>query len=300
MFSAFGAKTLVMKSGCGSFAEELRQGSSILIFVPMYNCAAQIGRVIRQLAATKDLVERLAVLCVDNGSRDGTVEAARNALEQCPIDEVYICSNDENYGLGGSHKVAIGFARTHEFTHIIVLHGDDQGCIDDLLPLVRQGEHLRNDALLGARFQPGARLQNYSLVRTAANHVFNLLFSVAIGRRLHDLGSGLNMFACSIFDDEFHVHFADDLTFNYYLIAGLVHRGHAIRFFPIHWREDDQVSNAKLFSQGLRMLRLLGGLIVDRASILARDNRAVVRDSYPSTILFERRGEILTRERSVA
>ena len=65
-----------------------------------------------------------------------------------------------------------------------------QGAVVSAVSLrLRAGAHHDVDALLGARFMRGARLHGYSRVRTAGNHVYNLLFSLAGRRRLHDLGA---------------------------------------------------------------------------------------------------------------
>lgn len=259
----------------------------ILIFVPMYNCAPQIPRVIAQLSVATGLPQQLGVLCVDNRSTDTTLAAAEAALDHAPIPTRYLLKNDGNYGLGGSHKVAFEFARTHGYDHVIVLHGDDQGSLAELVPLIAAGEHEKQDALLGARFMRGAHLQGYSLLRTTANEMFNLIFSGVAGKRLYDLGSGLNMFRRSIFDGGFHLLYADDLTFNYYLVFGLSDRRLRVRFFPISWREDDQISNAKLFGQGLKMLRLLRQRIASKRRFHEIEHRAQPRQAYPSTLIRE-------------
>lgn len=258
---------------------------TILVFVPMYNCAAQIPRVIAQFDRAADWPFDVALLCVDNRSTDDTLRVAEAALEASPVREKYLLQNDENYGLGGSHKVAIDHAATHGFAVFVVLHGDDQGGFRDIAPYIEDGTHHRLDALLGARFMPGATLQGYSRLRTAANHVFNLIFSGIARHRLHDLGSGLNLFRTAIFADGFERRYADNLTFNYYLIFGLADRNLRYRFFPIHWREDDQVSNAKLFSQGVQMLKLLRQRLLAPRRFHADDHRAVPRDAYPATVI---------------
>lgn len=259
----------------------------------MYNCADQIGRVIRQCETSHARMARagidITVLLVDNRSRDDTLERACAALDQAPFP-VWCLRNDANYGLGGSHKVAIGFALEHGFDWLVVLHGDDQGSLADLVPWLETGAHLTHDALLGARFQKGARLEGYSRLRIWANRAFNLVFSVVAGRRLYDLGSGLNLFRTIMFRDRFDLRLADDLTFNYYLILVLAARGADFRFFPITWREDGQVSNARLFSQGLRMLRLLANRITDKNRFVTGEHRKEPRGAYPSTCMLHRVG----------
>ncbi len=249
----------------------------------MYNCAPQIPRVVAQFdnPAVKPWVD--AIVCIDNRSTDGTVEAAAAALADAPVPTRVILQNDENYGLGGSHKVAIEFAMANDYDHLVVLHGDDQGSITDLVPMLEAGAHEDVDFLLGARFLPGSQLENYSTVRTLANHLFNWIFSAVSGRRLHDLGSGLNLFGVDRFADGFHRRFADDLTFNYYLILALAARNERLAFFPLTWREEDQVSNARLGRMGLKMLALLGRRLADRRGFFQAEHRERPRASYPAT-----------------
>lgn len=257
----------------------------ILVFVPMYNCAGQVPRVVAQFDRSSEWPFDVALLCVDNRSTDDTLSAAEAALARSPVEEKYLLRNDDNYGLGGSHKVAIDFARGHGFDYLAVLHGDDQGGFADIVPYLSRGEHRTLDALLGARFMRDATLQGYSTLRTVANHAFNLIFSGVAGRRFHDLGSGLNLFRTAIFDSGFERRYADNLTFNYYLVFGLADRGLRYRFFPINWREDDQVSNAKLFSQGVQMLKLLRQRATSKKAFHAAEHRATAWPAYPSTVV---------------
>jgi dolichol-phosphate mannosyltransferase len=256
-----------------------------LVFIPAYNCEAQIGRVIADLSCLVDEPGQFSIVCVENRSTDSTLKIAESALEACPLPEKLLAQNVENYNLGGSHKVAFELARIEGYDHVIVLHGDDQGSIRDILPHLRAGRHKDLDALLGGRFMKGSTLQGYSALRTYANIAFNLIFSIVAGRRFYDLGSGLNLFRRAIFDDGFHLKFADNLTFNYFLIFGLADTGRRFAFFPINWREDDQVSNAKLFSQGLTMLSMLSQRIRSKNRFLKAEHRAVVRETYPTKII---------------
>lgn len=256
----------------------------ILLFIPAYNCAPQIGRVIAQLdPQVRGLIDEAIV--VDNQSPDETQARAIEALRALDGLRWSVLRNDQNYGLGGSHKVAIEHGRAHGFDWLLVLHGDDQADVRDITPRLRRGEHRAHDAFLGARFMRESRLEGYSRVRTLGNHVYNALFA-AVGRRgrLHDLGSGLNLFRLARFADGAHLRFADDLTFNYHLTLHMLARGWRIRFFPISWREEDQRSNVKLVSQALRTLRMLGEYLRDREGFLAADHRAPGRTYTAQTV----------------
>ena len=57
--------------------------------------------------------------------------------------------------------------------------------------------------------------------------------------------------------NEFYYKFPDRLTFNYCMILASNYYRHNIAFFPISWREDDQVSNVKMMSQAMNVLKML-------------------------------------------
>lgn len=256
----------------------------IMVFIPMYNCARQIGRVIGQFdEATQKRFARIVV--VDNRSTDDGAEVAAAALRGLKHVETVLLRNDENYGLGGSHKVAFLHALENGFSHVVVLHGDDQGSIADLVPLLDAGQHRTVDCLLGARFMAGSRLEGYSAFRTFGNYVFNALFSMGAGRCLSDLGSGLNLYKTQALGTRDWLFFADDLTFNYYMILASVARGWTFAFFPLSWREDDQISNVRLFRQARRTLGILGEFIVRKHRFLSRDHRAIPGRVYTATVV---------------
>ena len=110
-----------------------------LLFIPMYNCEKQITRVLNQL--TPEVCNYITeVIIVNNRSTDNGEEAIENYLESRNTGtKVKLIRNQSNYGLGGSHKVAFQYAIDHDFDYVIVLHGDDQGNIRDLVPYLKSG-----------------------------------------------------------------------------------------------------------------------------------------------------------------
>lgn len=251
----------------------------ILVFIPAYQCAAQIGRVLAQFRQIPAGVFS-EILVLDNRSVDDTIAAATRAMAQVSCCRVQVARNLNNYNLGGSHKAAFAYAREAGFSHVVVLHGDDQGRIDDLLPLLARGEHRRHAACLGARFMRGSRLIGYSHLRILGNHAFNALFTLVSGARVLDLGSGLNVFSRTIIDDEAVMRYSDDLRFNVYLLLDCIDKKKKLHFFPISWREDDQISNVKMFSQARKTLAIALQYWFKRAAFRTRDHRSKAHASY--------------------
>jgi glycosyltransferase involved in cell wall biosynthesis len=268
----------------------------ILVFIPMYNCERQIPRV---LARFGEDVQRLftEIIVVDNGSRDGSVEAAATALAKLSHLPGKVLVNDDNYNLGGSHKVAFDYARAHGFDYVVVLHGDDQADINDLVPLLNSGGHRGMDSLLGSRFMRGSRLHGYSRFRTLGNHVFNLAFSAASRRRVHDLGSGLNLYAVRYLEPRFYLGFPDTLTFNIHLLLAGIHRRSRFDFFPLSWREEDQVSNVRMVRQSLQTGRIALEYAKSPAAFLEKDWSSRPGRPYTSTVVAQVRGGQVDRTR---
>ena len=228
----------------------------ILLFIPAYNCENQIIRVLGQLDA--EIMRYITeVIVVDNRSTDNTglvIDSFRQRHPDFPLKHLL---NHENYGLGGSHKVAFSYAMKNDFDYVIVLHGDDQGSIEDFLPVLKRGYYRKHACVLGARFMQGSKLTGYSAFRTFGNIVYDFLFAAVIRQRVYDLGSGLNMYRVEELKSRYYEKFPDNLMFNYCMILAADYYGLDFKFYPISWREDDQISNVKMVSQATRVLKML-------------------------------------------
>jgi glycosyltransferase involved in cell wall biosynthesis len=257
----------------------------LMVAIPAYNCARQIGRVLRQFdAEVAPLFEEVVV--IDNRSRDGTIEAAIAAAKDNCLLPISVLRNEDNYNLGGSHKVAFARCLEKGYDGVVILHGDDQGRIADFADL--QDDIARTDArcILGARFHPRSSLNGYPLARIAGNIVFNWIYALCAGARVHDMGSGLNYYSRQLIERGIHLRMPDDLTFNNCMLLATYAARETVLFKPISWREEDQTSNARLVRQSLRLLNYLFLFVFDREKFLTEDFRAAPRTQYPSTQIF--------------
>jgi glycosyltransferase involved in cell wall biosynthesis len=263
-------------------------GERILVFIPAYRCQAQVVRVLDQFdPRVQALVD--TVMVIDNQSPDDTlacaIERGRTGLPACRF---IAWRNDANYGLGGSHKAAFRYAVEHGFDYLIVLHGDDQADIRDAVRQLEKGEHREVDCLLGARFMRGSELKGYSAFRTFGNRVYNAVFSVAARRGIHDLGSGLNVYRLAAFREFYYKGFPDDLTFNYVMLLASYARQQRVKYFPITWREEDQVSNVRLFRQASKVMLMLLEYLAGPTRFLSKDMRPKAFEAYSGNIVFSR------------
>ncbi|MGN0984177.1 MAG: glycosyltransferase family 2 protein [Gemmiger sp.] len=257
----------------------------LLVFIPAYNCEKQVPRVLEQLLDPRVAPWVGECIVVNNRATDGTEAAVQRWMQAHPAAPVRLLRNDENYGLGGSHKVAFGYAAAHGYGHLVVLHGDDQGAIADLLPILENGTYRHYDCCLGSRFMKGSRIQGYSTLRVVGNYGFNWLFSLVAGQRITDLGSGLNLYAVEPLKSRYYQKFPDTLYFNDCMILALCQLKQRVLFFPISWREEDQVSNNKLTSFGISLLRLCGEFLRGRDAFVRKEWRTKIIQDYTSTVV---------------
>lgn len=214
----------------------------ILLVIPTFNCANQITNVLNGISA--NLLERLhEVWVVDNRSSDETVIKAREAIGS--RKKIHIKIANVNNSLGGTHKIAFNEAINGGYTHVAILHGDDQANSDDLLPMIEILDNCLEYSILGSRFSRGSKLQGYGKKRIVGNLLLNSIYSLALKRKLVDLGSGLNLFAVNSLMQIKYSQFPNNLAFNYSLLISLVKSKADFIYYPITWREYGQVSNTR-------------------------------------------------------
>lgn len=250
----------------------------MMLFIPSYNCEKQVVRVLAQLDE-EVLPYFEEILVVNNRSTDGTEKAVLEYLKENPSLPVKLMRNDENYGLGGSQKMAFHYAVDHGYDYVCMLHGDDQGDIHDFIPMLEKKIYKKHDCVLGARFMKGSRLQGYSAFRTFGNIVYDFIFAFITKRRIFDLGSGLNMYSTKMLADSFFEKFPDNLMFNYVMILASHYYDHDIIFYPVSWREEDQVSNVKMVNQAVNVLKMAFSYMFNK-EVIKQEYREEPRDGY--------------------
>ena len=260
--------------------KDLEMKEKILVFIPMYNCEKQIVRVLDQLNGEIKKYISEAII-VNNRSTDNGEQAAIEKIKKMNAGfPIKVLKNRENYGLGGSHKVAFNYAIENNFDYIIVLHGDDQGSISDFIPLLQSGKYKEYDCCLGARFMKGSRLIGYSKLRIWGNYGFNLLFSLVVHKSVKDLGSGLNLYKVKTLKSKYYIQYPDTLYFNDLMILASCYYKQKMMFYPISWREEDQVSNNKLLNFSCSLLKLLWKYMKNKKNYIGQDMRTKKIDEY--------------------
>lgn len=152
--------------------------SSTWIVIPMYNEATVVGSVIKDLRRVFP-----NVVCVDDGSRDGSQQVARDAgavVVQHPI----------NLGQGAALQTGMEYAlQDPGMTSIVTFDADGQHKVSDAVDMVARIDSGEADVVLGSRFlddRTKLTLRKKVVLKTAA-----VQSRMATGMNLTDAHNGL-------------------------------------------------------------------------------------------------------------
>jgi glycosyltransferase involved in cell wall biosynthesis len=163
----------------------MNKGPSCLAVVPAYNEAATVGRVVRDV---RDRRADIDVLVIDDGSTDGTAEAASlagAAVVRLPF----------NVGIGGAVQTGFVYALENGYERMVQIDGDGQHDVAELGRL--EGPMAADptvDMVCGSRFLSTDLRYPAPISRRTGIHLFAFLLSRIVGQRVSDPTSGFRLY----------------------------------------------------------------------------------------------------------
>jgi glycosyltransferase involved in cell wall biosynthesis len=155
-----------------------------LLVVPAFNEEECLPVTLRELARE---APGLPVVVVDDGSRDGTAQAARAAGVPVLVLPV-------NLGVGAALQTGFRYALERGYDAVIQVDADgqhDPRSVPDLLAPLEDGQA---DLVIGSRFLVVEGRYRAPWARRIGIGLFSGLTSLAVGRRLTDTTSGLRAY----------------------------------------------------------------------------------------------------------
>ncbi len=161
--------------------------SKTAIVIPAYNAERTVGRTLARIAAAG--ITPGAVLVVDDGSRDRTVEVARRAGVEHHLP-VEILVHHRNRGYGGAQKTAFRRALERGFAIVMLVHADGQYAPEEYLSLLAPIDRERADMVVGSRVLGGALRGGMPPLRWLGNRLISALENLVFGLKFVEYHSG--------------------------------------------------------------------------------------------------------------
>jgi glycosyltransferase involved in cell wall biosynthesis len=152
--------------------------SEIAALIPALECEATIGAVVRGT-----LAHLSRVLVVDDGSGDGTADAAKAAGAE-------VLRLPANRGKGAALRAGLLALRERGASHVLTLDGDGQHLTEEIPALLRASREDPRAIVLGARQHPPGSL---APIRVFGNRFANRWVRIACGLELEDTQSGFRV-----------------------------------------------------------------------------------------------------------
>ncbi|HYC90138.1 MAG TPA: glycosyltransferase family 2 protein [Thermoanaerobaculia bacterium] len=152
----------------------------IHVVIPAYNEAEAVGPVVAELVARGH-----RTIVVDDGSRDGTGDAARR-------NGAVVLRHSVNRGQGAALQTGIAYALRHGAGVIVTFDSDGQHAAEDVDALVAPLLAGRADVVLGSRFRGST--EGMTAVRRLILRCAVLFTRYASGARVTDTHNGLRAF----------------------------------------------------------------------------------------------------------
>jgi len=162
------------------------------VVVPIYNEVESLPRLVEAIATSlQDTGWQYEIICVDDGSRDGTTELLRQMAQNHPHLRAVLLRR--NYGQTAAMAAGFKYAQGNV---IVTLDGDLQNDPRDIPMLVEKLEE-GYDLVSGWR----KNRQDAALTRLLPSKLANALIGWVTGVRLHDYGCSLKAYRSELVMD---------------------------------------------------------------------------------------------------
>ncbi len=219
-----------------------RKSYRVVAVMPAYNAAATLRQTVADIPAGS--VDE--IILVDDGSRDNTVEIARDL-------GLTVVIHDENLGYGGNQKTCYRCALEAGADFIVMIHPDyqyDSRVVPAAIEFLRLGIC---DCVLGSRIRTRREALDggMPLYKYIANRGLTIAENMLLGQNLGDFHSGFRAYRRAVLETIPFEHNSNDFVFDSEFLAQAVHFGFKLGDVPVPVRYFSEASSIN-FRRSLR------------------------------------------------
>lgn len=197
----------------------------LIVMIPAYNEQETIGKVIREIPRKIQGIKKVEVLVINDGSRDNTVEEARNT----GVD--YVIENKKNLGLGRTFRKGIDEALKLGADIIVNIDGDGQFNSADIPKLIQPILNNGADMTTATRFLKPELTRNIPWKKKLGNRFFTNIISRVSGIRFTDTQCGFRAYSR---EAALRLNLFGNFTYTQEVFLDLANKGIKIKEIPLH------------------------------------------------------------------
>ncbi len=227
---------------------------ALLIAIPTYNERENIGSLLTQVLRLHPAAH---VLVVDDNSPDGTsdVVAALAHRDQ----RIHLMRREGKRGIGSAYRAAFAWARERAYGLVVVMDADgshDPRELDRLLDAAQMA-----DVVVGSRYIPGGRIENWPLSRLVLSWGANRLARLLVGPQVHDWTSGFKCYRREVLEAlRFERITSEGYSFQVEILFHCLRDGWKLREVPISFVDRrlgrTKMSRREIYQAGATLLRI--------------------------------------------
>ncbi len=253
-----------------------KRPDKVIAVMPAYNAESTLAATLADVPAGS--VDE--VILVDDGSRDRTVQIAREI-------GLTVIEHPRNRGYGGNQKTCYRHALEHGADIIVMIHPDyqyDSRVIPHAIGFIELGIC---DIVLGSRIR--SRQETLAggmpLYKYVSNRFLTAVENFVLGQNLGDFHSGFRVYRREVLERIPLERNSDDFVFDTQLLVQAVRLGFRLGDIPVpvrYFEEASSISFRRSVRYGVGTLGMLGCYWLDRLGVwrspLFEDKRAGQRD----------------------
>jgi glycosyltransferase involved in cell wall biosynthesis len=230
----------------------------VIAVLPAYNAEKTLAATLADMPA--GCVDE--VILVDDGSKDRTVEVARDM-------GLTVIVHEQNKGYGGNQKTCYKTALEHGADVVVMIHPDyqyDSRIIPHAVGIIELGIC---DVVLGSRIRSRREALDggMPIYKYLSNRFLTICENLALGQNLGDFHSGFRVYRREVLETIPFEQNSDDFVFDTQFLAQAVRLGFRLGDLPVPVRYFDEASSINFrrsLRYGLLTLGVMGHYWLDR------------------------------------